>query len=397
MTIRINRRKLLRGTAAAAASTAVSMPFVHGLSAQEASEIVIANASPMTGVFAFAGIEGSEGAQHLVQWINEKGGIGGRKVRLITEDTGYQVQQAVAVFNRLVSQYKVALFLGDSTGFQKTINEELNRRGILLAGASFASEINDPAKYPLQYMPGPDYSAQAAILLRHIAAQKKDARIAFVHSDTEFGRDPIAKSEALAKQLGLQQVEKIVTPPGSFDVSAEVLKLRRARPDYTIFHGYVMAPIPEFMKQLREARVATQFAGTFYSSDLSIQKRIGEVADGYLGVNAYNYIDEAATGEAMEYIKKANGGKYRTNSYLQPWTNIALAAEGMKRCLEGGKELTGPNVKAAMNTIKDLDLGGVIGAPVTFPGNSTNLGRVFKFDAKAGRMVPASDWIRVEA
>lgn len=395
MTIRIDRRKLLGGTAALAAANMVPMPFVHGLRAQEANEIVIANASPMTGVFAFAGIEGSEGGQHFVQWLNEKGGVAGRKVRLITEDTGYQVQQAVAVFNRLVSQHKVALFLGDSTGFQKTINEELNRRGILLAGASFASEINDPAKYPLQFMPGPDYSAQVAILLRHIAAEKKGARIAFVHSDTEFGRDPIAKSEALAKQLGLEQVEKIVTPPGSFDVSAEVLKLRRARPDYTVFHGYVMAPIPEFMKQLREAKVATQFMGTFYSSDLSICQKMGEVADGYLGVNAYNYIDESAKGEAMEYIRKVNAGKYRTNSYLQPWTNMALATEGMKRCIEGGKELTGPNIKAAMNTIKDLDLGGVIGAPVTFPGNSTNLGRVFKYDHKGAKMVPVSDWIRV--
>lgn len=397
MTRKITRRTVLGRSAALAAAATLPAPFVHGLRAQEASEIVIANASPMTGVFAFAGIEGSEGGQHFVQWLNEKGGVGGRKVRLITEDTGYQVQQSMAVFNRLVSQHKIALFLGDSTGFQKTINEELNRRGILLAGASFSSEINDPAKFPLQFMPGPDYSQQVAILLRHIAAAKKGARIAFVHSDTEFGRDPIAKSEALAKQLGLEQVEKIVTPPGSFDVSAEVLKLRRARPDFTIFHGYVMAPIPEFMRQLREARVETQFMGTFYSSDLGILQKMGEVADGYLGVNAYNYVDESAKGEAMEYIRKVNGGKYRTNSYLQPWTNMALATEGMKRCLASGKELTGPNVKAAMNTVKDLDLGGVIGAPVTFPGNSTNLGRVFKFNFKGAKMEPVSEWIRVEA
>jgi branched-chain amino acid transport system substrate-binding protein len=92
-----------------------------------------------------------------------------------------------------------------------------------------------------------------------------------------------------------------------------------------------------------------------------------------------------------------NGGKYRTNSYLQPWMNMALATEGMRRCLEGGKELTGPNIKAAMNTIKDFDTGGVIGAPVSFPGNSTNLGRVYKANLKAGRMEPVSDWIRMDA
>jgi len=398
MSKRVDRRTILGGLAAGAAVSGFPAPWVKGLRAQEADEIIIANASPLTGVFAFAGIEGSEGGQHFVQWLNERGGIANRKVRLITEDTGYQVTQAVAVFNRIVSQYKVALFLGDSTGFQKTINEELNRRGILLAGASFSSEINDPQKYPLQYMPGPDYSQQVAMLLKHIVATKNGARIAFVHSDTEFGRDPIAKSETLAKSLGLEQVEKIITPPGSFDVSPEVLKLRRAKPDFTIFHGYVMAPIPEFMRQMREARIETQFMGTFYSSDLGILQKMGEVADGYLGVNAYNYVgQDGVTGEAMDYIKKINAGRYRTNSYLQPWTNMALGTEAMRRCLEAGRELTGPNIKAALNTIKDYDTGGVIGTPVSVPGNSTNVGRIYRANLKAGRMEPVSDWIKADA
>jgi branched-chain amino acid transport system substrate-binding protein len=152
------------------------------------------------------------------------------------------------------------------------------------------------------------------------------------------------------------------------------------------------------MKQLREARVETQFMGTFYSSDLAIVQKMGEVADGYLGVNAYNYVnDEAARGPAMDFIRKLNGDKYRTNSYLQPWTNMAIGTEGMRRCLEAGKELTGANVKAAINTIKDFDTGGVIGVPVSYPGNSTNVGRIYRANVKAGRMEPVSDWIRMEA
>ena len=188
-----------------------------------------------------------------------------------------------------------------------------------------------------------------------------------------------------------------MTPPGSFDVSAEVLKLRRAKPEFTIFHGYVMAPIPEFMKQMKEARIETQFMGTFYSSDVGIVQKMGEVADGYLGVNAYNYFnDETAKGPVLDYVRKVNT-KYRTNSYFQPITNIMLATEGMKRALAAGKELTGANIKAAMNTIKGLDTGGVIGAPVDFPGNSTNLGRIYKANFKASKMEPVSEWLKGDA
>jgi branched-chain amino acid transport system substrate-binding protein len=84
------------------------------------------------------------------------------------------------------------------------------------------------------------------ILLKHIAKEKPGAKVAFVYSDSEFGRDPIEASEAAAK-LGLNMVAKLMTPPGSVDVSTEVIKLRRAAPDYTIFHGYILAPIPEFI------------------------------------------------------------------------------------------------------------------------------------------------------
>ena len=390
----ITRRTALSVLTGGAVASAFPMPWVR---AQGAGEIVVGIGSPMTGVFAFAGIEGSEGGQHFQQYINDRGGIAGRKLRLVIEDTGYKVPDSVAVFNRLTSQNPINLYLGDSTGFQKTINEELNRRGtILMAGASFSSEINNPQAFPLQYMPGPDYSQMMEMLLRHVAEKKKGARIAIVHSDTEFGRDPIAKGEAMAKQLGLEVVEKVVTPPGSFDVSPEVLKLRRARPDYTIFHGYVLAPIPEFMKQMRQARLETQFMGTFYSSDLQIIGQAGEVADGYLGVNAYNYVNqEEAKGEAMEFIRKVNAGKYRTNSYLQIWTNLTLGCEALRRCLEKGQELNGANLKAALNSVKDLDTGGVIGLPVSVPGNSIPAGRVYRFNAQAKRMEPVSDWIKL--
>ncbi|MCM2251879.1 MAG: amino acid ABC transporter substrate-binding protein, partial [Ramlibacter sp.] len=50
-------------------------------------------------------------------------------------------------------------------------------------------------------------------------------------------------------------------------------------------------------------------------------------------------------------------------------------------------------LKAALAGIKDFDTGGIIGVPVTFKGNSIPVGRVYRADMKAQRMVAASDWI----
>lgn len=386
------RRSLMLGAAAAGAAA-----LTHPLSvlAQAADEIVIGGSIPMTGVFAFAGVGINAGIEDYVKIVNEAGGIAGRKVRYVPEDTGYKVDVSVATFKKITSQNKVNLYYGDSTGFAKTINPELERNGnILMAGASFASELNDPKKYPHQFLVGPDYTEMFGILLKHIAKEKPGAKVAFVYSDSEFGRDPIEKSEAEAKRLGLSVPIKIMTPAGSVDVSTEVIKLRRAKPDYTIFHGYILAPIPEFITQGKQQGMTSQWMGTFWTMDSSTVMKMGPDGDGFMGVMPFRYYYDTEPAPMLEKIR-AMRPEYQSVPYMQGFVAAMLFLESAKRCLEAKKPLTGDNMKAALNSLKDFDTGGVIGVPITITGNSIPVGRVYKADMKAQKMLPASDWIRL--
>jgi branched-chain amino acid transport system substrate-binding protein len=85
--------------------------------------------------------------------------------------------------------------------------------------------------------------------------------------------------------------------------------------------------------------------------------------------------------------------EYQSTAYIQGFLAAMLFAESAKRCVEANKPLTGPNLKAALNSIKDFDTGGLIGVPITIKGNSIPVGRVYKADMKAQKMLPASDWI----
>lgn len=386
------RRSLMLGAAAAGAA-ALTQPL--SVLAQAADEIVIGGSIPMTGVFAFAGVGINAGIEDYVKIVNEAGGIAGRKVRYVPEDTGYKVDVSVATFKKITSQNKVNLYYGDSTGFAKTINPELERNGnILMAGASFASELNDPKKYPHQFLVGPDYTEMFGILLKHIAKEKPGAKVAFVYSDSEFGRDPIEKSEAEAKKLGLSVAIKIMTPAGSVDVSTEVIKLRRARPDYTIFHGYILAPIPEFITQGKQQGMTSQWMGTFWTMDNSTVMKMGPDGDGFMGVMPFRYYYDTEPAPMLEKIR-AMRPEYQSVPYMQGFVAAMLFLESAKRCLEAKKPLTGDNMKAALNSLKDFDTGGVIGVPITITGNSIPVGRVYKADMKAQKMLPASDWIRL--
>lgn len=374
-----------------AAGATLAAPMVR---AQAGEDIVLGGSIPLTGVFAFAGVGINAGIGDYVKIVNDAGGIKGRKVRYVPEDTGYKVDVSVAAFKKITSQNKVNLYYGDSTAFSKTINPEIDRMGsILMAGASFATELNDAKKYPNQFLVGPDYTEMFGILLRHIAKEKPGAKVAFVYSDSEFGRDPIDESEALAKKMGLTVPVKIMTPPGSVDVSAEVIKLRRAAPDYTIFHGYILAPIPEFINQGKQMGMTSKWMGTFWTMDSSTVMKMGENADGFMGVMPYRYYyDTSAKAPMLDKIRQMRP-EYQSTAYLQGFLCAMLFVEAAKRTLDAGKPLTGPNMKAALNSIKDFDTGGLIGVPITIKGNSIPVGRVYRADMKAQRMVPASDWI----
>jgi branched-chain amino acid transport system substrate-binding protein len=382
------RRSLLL---AAGASLVVPLA-AHAQATSE--EIVIGGSIPMTGVFSFAGIGINAGISDYVKIVNDAGGVKGRKIKYVPEDTGYKVDVSVATFKKITSQNKVNLYYGDSTGFSKTINPELERNGnIMMAGASFATELNDPVKYPNQFLVGPDYTEMFGILLNHIAKEKPGAKVAFVYSDSEFGRDPIDSSEALAKKLGLNVVIKIMTQAGSVDVSGEVIKLRRAAPDYTIFHGYILAPIPEFITQGKQQGMTTKWMGTFWTMDSSTVMKMGEAGDGFMGVMPYRYYyDTSAKAPMLDKIRQMRP-EYQSTAYIQGFLAAMLFVESAKRTLDAKKELTGKNLKAALNSIKDFDTGGLIGVPITIRGNSIPVGRVYKADMKTQKMVAASDWI----
>lgn len=365
--------------------------------AQAQEDIVIGGSIPMSGVFAFAGIGIHAGIQDYLKIANDAGGAKGRKFKYVFEDTAYKPDVSVAAFKKITGGNKVNLYYADSTAFSRTINPELERLGsIMMAGASFATEINDSRKYPSQFMAGPDYSEQIGILLRHIAKEKPAAKVAIVYSDSEFGRDPVDEFRASAKKLGLNVAVEIQTAPGSVDVSTEVIKLRRADPDYTIFHGYVLAPIPEFVTQMKKSGAKSHFMGTFWTMDSSTVMKLGEAGEGFMGVMPYRYYyDTSAKSPMLDKIRQMRP-EYQSTAYMQGFLTTMLFVEAAKRTVEAGKPLDAKNLKAALNSIKNFDTGGVIGVPITVRGNSIPIGRIYKADMKAQKMVPASDWIQLE-
>ncbi len=170
---------------------------------------------------------------------------------------------------------------------------------------------------------------------------------------------------------------------------------RRANPDYTIFHGYVLAPLPEFMSQAKQMGLATKFMGTFWSMDKLAWAKVGDPADGFMGVMPTAIITTRTKSPMLEKIRQMRP-EYQSTAYMQGFLTAMLFLESAKRTLAAGKTLDGANLKAALNSLRDFDTGGLIGVPISIPGNSIPGGaRSTASTRRRSSWWRISDWIRV--
>ena len=396
-----NRRRLVQTIGAAATLG----PFAIGKSSAQAhkGDIVIGGAQPITGVFSFAGVAMNNGLNDFVQWKNSKGGVAGRKLRYVSEDTGFKLDQGVAIFKKIVAAEKPSFFFGDSTQWSKAVSQQAIASGsIMTSSTSLASVVADPVNMPQHVVPGPTYPRLHEILMEYIARTSRGAakpNIAYVYADTEFGSDGIPGGKARAAKLGLPIVAEIITKQSGIDVAPEVAKLRRAKPDIVIFQGYILTPMPEFVRQLREAGLNPQIMGTAWGLDRPAYDALGALGVRLTGVSMYRYgheTDSPMINNMREYLAKARPEiKNISPFYISTWLSGMIFAEVAERCIKANKPLLLPNMKAALESMKEWDTGGITGLLADVSGHQIPVGRMYAYDPDKKTMEPASGWIKV--
>jgi branched-chain amino acid transport system substrate-binding protein len=400
----VNKRKerfMTQGKVILALMLGLSLILCTGLAYSD-DTIKVGACQPITGRFAFAGKHINDGLKDSLNYANEQGGVGGKKFQYIYEDTGYDLKRATAAFKKMMAQDSPVMMYGESTGLGKAMADEINKRYHVVYGStSFSEELADRAKNPYIFVSGPTYAQQFGILLKYIAknpkAKDRKPRVAFFYSDTEFGRDPIPFAREMAKKLGIEVVAEEVTKVGAVDITSQLLDLKRNKPDYCIFQGYVVPPIPDVIRGAKDFGLDITFMGTFWAMGKMILDKLGPDAEGYMGVYpyAYWYDDTVPMIKIIKEFNKKHHPKvtYRPNSYMQGWFTGMVFVKLAKMCQEKGLPITGENLKKMIPLVKDWDTKGFQGK-VSFKGaNATGIGRVYR--AKGGKFVPVSDWIHL--
>ena len=196
-----------------------------------ATEIVLGSSVPLSGEAAIAG-NVARGADAYFKYVNDRGGVLGRKIKFIYLDDGYDPGRAVNNTIRLVQQERVfAMFssLGTSNNIavRKTLNDAKVPQLFVSSGATTFGR--DYKKYPWTIGFIPPYSEEGAVYGRYVVKNIKKAKIAVLYQSDDYGRDLLA---GLRRGLGAKAsaiVAKVGYDPTSADVQPQVTQLRASK------------------------------------------------------------------------------------------------------------------------------------------------------------------------
>ena len=230
------KRAVAATTAAAAvAATAVAAPAF----AQEPIKIGVD--TPLSGTYAPIGQQVRWGLELATKEVNEAGGVLGRPLKLIVEDSEANPSVAVQRAERLFEVENVDFLTGTvNSGATLAVGQLAERSNKLMATTvSFADSITAGQCSPNVFRVNARAGQQSAALAAWVAKQVKDSKVFYLGPDYEMGRSTVAAFKTKIESLGAKSVGQIFAPLDSKDYTQYLGQLRAARPNvlYTSVAG----------------------------------------------------------------------------------------------------------------------------------------------------------------
>jgi len=201
-----------------------------------AAPIKIGALFAVTGPASFLGEPERNTAQMVVDAINRGGGIKGRKLELITYDTGGDATKAVQLANKLVKNDQVVAIIGPSTtGDSMAVIPIVEKAGIPLIACAAGSKITDPVKRSVFKTAQNDGLAVARIY-EQLKKEKRN-KIAILSVSDGFGSSGREQLKAQAAAYGMQIISDDTYGPKDTDMTAQLTKIRGSRAQAVICWG----------------------------------------------------------------------------------------------------------------------------------------------------------------
>jgi ABC-type branched-subunit amino acid transport system substrate-binding protein len=320
----LSRRRalVLTGSTALATPAIAQMKQAPGVTA---TEILLGQTMPYSGpASSYAPIGHVEVA--YTNFINDQGGINGRKIRLLSLDDGYSPPKTVEQTRRLVEEDNVACIyqqLGTPTAM--AARRYLNQKQVpQLFVASGATQFGDRDNFPWTMGWQISYQIERRVYARYVVSEKPDAKIAVLYQNDDSGKDFMKGFKDGLGDKASMIVAAVSYEPTDPTVDSQVVQLQSSGAD-ALFVASIPKVTAMALRKVRELSWNPLYiiasVGASVSSGLApagLDKAIGLVTGAYLkDPSDPQWADDPGFQDWLAFMKK-----YQPNGDLSDGSNV---------------------------------------------------------------------------
>lgn len=328
-------------------------------------------------------------------YVNEQGGIHGRKIEVILADTACNEAKGVAVVKKLISQDKVFLINGSiCSGVALATRPVIEESGVPWV---VSTAVNQKISYPVAkniFHVSQTSEAAGHALSKFMLSKPETKKIGIVAHTNEWAkgyRDPMV---AALKEKGIEPAVEVTLERGQSDATAQVLRLKQGDLDFVAVILYE----PELVVFLRDAHklgLNVSKIGSLGAGFQNTEKRLGSRDPMKNYFQIFQYKDLIDTGKGIAAARAIieprlpKGEKVTDFTYYGPGSAV-LIAHVLKKV---GKDLSRERFMAEMEQVRNFDTGIIAGTISFSPDNHQGARQLYNvgYD-NAGKLVVFESW-----
>ena len=320
-----------------------------------ANEIVVGTHQDLSGPIKVWGVPVSNGMKMATEEINAAGGINGRKIKLIIEDSGYDPKRAVLASQKMVERDKIFAMIGPmGSPTVLAAQDILFDAGVLqlfpLTAAEFTFKF-DPSKPQerLKFNNLLPYVESTRAALKYMVEWKNFKKPCIMHQDDEYGKNVLDGFNQQLAAMKVQPASITSYKRGASDFSAQVAKMKSDGCDLVVLGAVLREPIGT-MTEAKKLGWEVTFLGATPVNVLEVPALGKEVVEGlYAASNFEIPYEDTAKGKVKDWLvnyKKMFNADANTQAIIGYNAVMTFAYYANK----AGKDLTGQKMLDALES-----------------------------------------------
>jgi ABC-type branched-subunit amino acid transport system substrate-binding protein len=320
-----------------------------------ADEIVIGTHQDLSGPIKGWGVPVSNGMKMAIEEINGAGGVNGRKIKLVLEDSGYDPKRAVLASQKMVERDKVFAMVGPMGSPTVLASQDvLFDAGVMqlfpLTAAEFTFKF-DPAKPQerLKFNNLLPYVESTRAAVKYMMELKGFKKPCIMHQDDEYGKNVLDGFNQQLEAMKVQPASITSYKRGASDFSAQVAKMKSDGCDMVLL-GTVLRETIGTMGEAKKLGWDVTFLGATPTNVLEVPALGKETVEGLYAASGFEIpYEDTAKGKVKDWLanyKKMFGADANTQAIIGYNAIQTFAFYANK----AGKDFTGQKMMDALES-----------------------------------------------